>query len=490
MRDAQFTIPGEHDGLLQVPRLAGLRDPVGVGGDHVHREEIFRRILSFSGNRGIPISIADMAKPVFATAHQPGFHHAGILAKQFALRCLAQDRGAIAVQINIDNDAMKPMITPVLGADSVRRWVPFHGATGAKPFEKTIAESQTAWNTYVDAIRRAAMPALHANVDRFADAARRAWSDLGGRPPLGMLLDTVRRNYLGALGIAELPGSILFETESFREFVASILREVRPFRHAYNECLAEFGQCRAIKSASLPARYLREEEDAIETPFWVIDDEGGRHSLWRRGDGSLSVPSHGVGHFDGRSESLRALTIRPKAIAYTLYQRRYLCDFFIHGVGGATYDIVTNAIYRRFWGESPPAYACVSLSWRLPLAPALPELSVLRKHYAAVRNLEKHPLDYLGAAPQDLRIAVEKALIVKKSHLVALACATRAEKHAIGAEIKKIDEYLSRLLAETKRVLEQDGLAAIERHEACTARDYPYFLFDPELLYETVRREI
>jgi hypothetical protein len=65
--------------------------------------------------------------------------------------------------------------------------------------------------------------------------------------------------------------------------------------------------------------------------------------------------------------ALGELRIRPRALALTLYARLLASDLFIHGIGGAKYDQITDDIIRRFFAMEPPSYACVSATLRLPL---------------------------------------------------------------------------------------------------------------------------
>ena len=44
----------------------------------------------------------------------------------------------------------------------------------------------------------------------------------------------------------------------------------------------------------------------------------------------------------------------------TLFVRLCLADGFIHGIGGGTYDQVTDDIIRRYYGIEPPGYTVVS----------------------------------------------------------------------------------------------------------------------------------
>lgn len=41
--------------------------------------------------------------------------------------------------------------------------------------------------------------------------------------------------------------------------------------------------------------------------------------------------------------------LRPKAISLTLFVRLYLADWFIHGIGGGIYEIITTHIIERYY---------------------------------------------------------------------------------------------------------------------------------------------
>ena len=79
--------------------------------------------------------------------------------------------------------------------------------------------------------------------------------------------------------------------------------------------------------------------------------------------------------------SLAPWVIRPRALTLTLWVRLLLCDLFVHGIGGAKYDRVTNDIFRTYYRCEPPAMACVSATLRLPL----PRAAVQEKDHLASR---------------------------------------------------------------------------------------------------------
>ena len=60
------------------------------------------------------------------------------------------------------------------------------------------------------------------------------------------------------------------------------------------------------------------------------------------------------------------VVIRPRALTLTMFVRLCLSDLFIHGIGGALYDQITDGILAELFADVP-AYGCVSAAWLLPL---------------------------------------------------------------------------------------------------------------------------
>jgi len=96
------------------------------------------------------------------------------------------------------------------------------------------------------------------------------------------------------------------------------------------------------------------------------------------------------------SDALGDWSIRPRALAQTMYARLLACDLFIHGIGGAKYDQITDAIIRAFFGVTPPAYGCVSatLHLDLPRFGVQPADLVQAQHKA--RDLRYNPQRYVA----------------------------------------------------------------------------------------------
>ena len=75
-----------------------------------------------------------------------------------------------------------------------------------------------------------------------------------------------------------------------------------------------------------------------------------------------------AGAFERLMELQRAgVRIRPRALVTTLWARLALGDLFIHGIGGAKYDCVTDRLIERFFGLTPPRFMVVSATLHLPI---------------------------------------------------------------------------------------------------------------------------
>lgn len=71
--------------------------------------------------------------------------------------------------------------------------------------------------------------------------------------------------------------------------------------------------------------------------------------------------------WDWRELHATGWKVRPRALTTTLFARLLLADAFLHGIGGALYDVLTDELIRRFYGIEAPGYAVVSATRYLPL---------------------------------------------------------------------------------------------------------------------------
>jgi hypothetical protein len=166
----------------------------------------------------------------------------------------------------------------------------------------------------------------------------------------------------------------------------------------------------------------------------------------------------------------RGLKVRSRALTNTLYARLFLCDLFVHGIGGGKYDELTDELIRRFYEFEPPDYLVLSATRLLPLPSAPVTSEGCRRLARALRDLHWNPQ----------RHAAEGDAAVKKREWIARAptdAAGRAERFRV---LRELTAELRKPLGEKERRLRSEREAcgqALEANAVLRRRDYAFCLF-------------
>ena len=493
------------------------------------RAEIIALARSYAERWGFAIE-KDWSEPmpVIATGHQPTPFHPGVWIKNFLAGSLAAAAGGVALNLAVDSDEGTwhvlrfPTGTPGQAGAEVRVAEVKLAAAGGVAFEEQPASGlppQAAEEVL------AALPA-----GPLRDAFRR-WRLLGeavrGAGSLGEVQVVARRSLEQSLGLRnlELPVSALADSGAFRLLLAELLRRHEELFAAYNGALAEYRRVYRERSAAQPVPDLARRGPRVELPFWVWRPGEPRRRLWvepasggRAPSGETRAPQAGrlnrltllaegeaIGALsegdiaDARRAAARLAEfrkagwkIRPRALALTLFVRMALGDVFIHGLGGALYDKITDGVFERLLGVRAPEMILASCTVRLPIGsyPSTPkDLEAARR---LVRDWRFNADRLLAAAT---RARPEAAgLIDEKRRLIGHREPTREGRSRAWRRIRQINEALA--------VLEPDGpraaaerLARVERELKWNAilqnREYPFCLYPPEelaLFYREVTR--
>ncbi|HET6442693.1 MAG TPA: hypothetical protein VFH53_09975 [Phycisphaerae bacterium] len=447
--------------------------------------------------------------PIILSGHQPRPFHPGVWIKNFLAGELVSAVGGIALNLNVDNDEAHVQVFRLPtrraadqggGEEVCTVEVEFAPHARGVPFEEQPAGAIRP-ETVHEVLALAASPAI-------GDAFRACWDRLLEAVPdaacLGEAFVVARRRLEERLGLAnlELPVSALSDTSAFRLFVAAMLRRREDFFAAYNDSLHEFRRVYRERSPAQPVPDLAREGARMELPYWVWRAGGAgdmrRRRLWvepTSGGGlTLAAEDEPIGRLSAEdlddasrgAERLAELRrsgwkIRPRAISMTLFVRLAVGDVFIHGVGGALYDQITDAIIERLFGVRPPEIILASATVHLPLGtfPATPaDLSAARR---AVRDWRYNPDRLL---PEGVRRGGEaKALIEEKRRLIATSGATRDERRRIWQRIREINGRLLTLAPEQPDAAQRE-LDRIRRevryNTVLTNREYPFCLYPAE----------
>ena len=90
--------------------------------------------------------------------------------------------------------------------------------------------------------------------------------------------------------------------------------------------------------------------------------------------------------------------IRSRALITTLWARLVLGDLFLHGIGGAKYDQVTDALICGFFGLRPPGFMVLSATLHLPIQRPTADVERPKDIAAELRRLVYHPERYIDAS--------------------------------------------------------------------------------------------
>lgn len=389
--------------------------------------------------------------PLIVTGHQPDFIHAGVWAKHVAVAQLADAVGGIPVNLVVDHDAPRTfsLTVPRVDPEDARRvqvryaqWprgaalegIPVAGAGAVAALRAEVAgilgplhdasQLPVFWQALAD-------PAGCRDwVDQVVRARRAVEHDVGVR---------VRDFRVSAAW--------------YGPWICPLLADAGRFAAAYNAALAA---CRArwrISGRQRPMPDLHLSRDAIETALWIYQPGHPRRRLFLRPDGrSLTLladhepvatwPAESVGAWPALAARLRQIdpwVIRPRALVLTMWARLFLADLFIHGLGGARYDHITDDLVRRYFGFTPPAMSCVSATLRLPLdAPAVEPRDWARAQHA-LRDLRFNPQRHLSASAVAELAGQKQALIAEDARLREKLPADHAARRAVYNRIRALN---------------------------------------------------
>lgn len=466
----------------------------------------------------------------FVSGHQPTLYHPGVWVKNFVVSELARREGSCGLNLVVDNDLFsapairvpsgnreKPAYSTI-AFDDPQPPQPFSGvsienAELFRSFGERVAEAMAIWG--VKPLAAAFWPAAVRHMEKSnlvvdcVTAARNQWEREWGACNL------------------ELPLSRLCQLESFLWFATHILSHLPAFHRTYNEVLGEYRVANKLRSRTHPVPDLREQDGWLEAPFWV----------WRTGDTLRKrVFARAVRQGDGRNgaarseillsdgaetfarlplsetsdgccavEVLRGLPaqgihFRTRALTTTLFTRLCFADLFVHGIGGAKYDEMTDRLLTRFFHVIPPAFLTLSATIELPLQPHEVQQADASRLRMLLRELDynsdRHLFD--GSDPQ------AQALIDEKQRLIAAQAArrngptqTHDRRRGRGAgyeRLRRLQEIAAQLAHYTevqRRTIEVELARTIAELNANTIlhdREFSFCLYPAEKLQKFMTR--
>lgn len=469
----------------------------------IGRTELAEKALAYSG-----AYLDDLpsltSNNIIMSGHQPKLFHPGVWYKNFVLSEFGKRLNACAVNLVVDNDiCTQPSVSFPSIPENVADWketrlervamdlngeeVPYEsrsvvdwklfesfGVRLSKRFGKGEAD-----DCLVNHLWR------HVNV---AVSRVSNQSNIG----LGHLVAAGRHRLENEHGLRtlEVPISHLADTSAFACFFKSILSAAAEFRIIYNSVLNEYRDIHRIRSESHPVPKLTEHDGWTEVPFWIWSDfDCRRQRLYVRFRDDQVLLSNlsgwefncSLAEVDGQVSELKkgGVFIRPRALMTTLFSRLILSDLFLHGIGGAKYDQLTDLISERFFEVRLPGFQTLSATLKLPFAFDLVSRHELTDLDRKIREVRFHPERFIHE-PSDL----VADLIARKQTWAfgELASPRSRERHAA---IDSLNQRLVVYATPALDSLKERRINFKEKQRASeifSSREFSFCLFDMSVI--------
>ncbi len=389
-------------------------------------------------------------RPVFMTGHQPGFWHAGVLAKYFGLEAAATHGGGTCAWVVVDQDDSDPGLLTAPMRNAEGRWsrgevrllarVPDGSAAGSLPAGKVVA-----WDAsrMTDSAREGVVKAARALEHRSGSRSLAAQAALAAQDVLQDVLAPAPMHF----------ASDLLRDDDIWAMVRKLDDDAERAIGAYNRAVMAF------PNGGVGALHGR--DGRWELPVWELPRGGERLRVWSGG-------------LDDGARPFMA----PRALLMTAVLRRFVCDLFVHGTGGWSYDRATEAWISEWLGEevAPMALVTASVLLALDAAELIDASEVARRWWLA--HHARHDPALLGRPD----------LAEQKRGLVAQVDAARARGDDASAPYQAMTSMLqSYREQERSRLseLEHEAQDAAERAgeaEVVLDRTWPFVLHSDESL--------
>ena len=517
--------------LFAVPTLAESAELIGRNRQHLDQSELniqgrsLAKLRQWTRETLIPVACeytsslagesitADASRAVVVSGHQPEMFHPGVWAKNFALNRLASHRGGTALNLVVDNDicsSTEIRVPQGTRETPIMQPIAFDAPTVPHPWEEARIQNAEMFRSFGQRITSAMKPwGVRPLIDSI-------WQDAVDHIPQSSLLGdclTAARNRLErrwGLNNLELPLSRLCAQEPFLWFASHLFAQAPKFLSVHNTVLHEYKRLYRIRSATHPVPALRTTDGWTESPFWMwrVGDQTRRRvysrqeqrEIWLSDGNDVFAKLPLSPEMDAccavevlKKLPAQGIRLRTRALTTTLFSRLCLGDLFIHGIGGAKYDELTDQIIARFWNMTPPAFSVLSATLFLPIAESydvtVSDATRLRTqlrdlHYNADRHVSRKSSDELT------RLIDEKSALIAEQHAaktVGLSRnARRQNRHANFKRFRKlqdVQQQLQRCAVDQHNLLEHE-LNSVKQQLAANSilkdREFPFCLYPEE----------
>jgi hypothetical protein len=442
---------------------------------------------------------------VFLSGHQPELFHTGVWLKNLALGALAARHGATGVHLLIDNDAARRTTLQVPTGSPDRacvRSVSLDKPSDEVPYEARRILDHELFASFGSRVQSTLAPLVSESmIGRFWPSAVEAARE---NDNLGQCLSRARHQLEGRWGYRtlELPLSHICRSEAFHWLLAYLLGRGEQLHEIYNACLAQYRAAFRLRSRTHPVPDLTQRDELLEMPFWIWTAANPRRRplfvRFRRKRAvicdleSLEIDLAVAEDRDVSAaiDQLRSLTdqavaLRPRALMTTLFVRLLLGDLFIHGIGGAKYDQLTDLLIGKFFGAKPPYFLTITGTalFGIPHERVGPE--DIRRVDRLLRELTYHPERHFDDLPLGTSDAERISQVVASKEFWISQQLPKGQRRTRHEHITQANEDLQPFVAPKRNELLVERARLVDawrNHRVLASREYAFCLLPEEPL--------
>lgn len=450
----------------------------------------------------------DPSAPIVFGGHQPTLFHPGVWYKNFRLNQIAEESSATAINMIVDND--------LSGAASIKfprrskdrasiGLVAFDEPGPAVPFEMQHVADRAVFESFGQRAADSIEPYVCDPI------IKELWPEvIKAEKMLAQSSQTTAPGYAIAAGrhllershglrTLEVPISRLAGSSSFASFAGHLIENLSAFRDTYNRAIIRYRIKHGIRSSAHPVPELGRTEDSgtewLEAPFWICSDESPlRAPMFVRQIGKQLEISNSkvtlakvstaewaqwlVDQNQQIQTTGKGIYIRPRALITTMFARLLASNLFVHGIGGAKYDQLTDQIIVDFFGVDPPGYLTATGTWRLPTGFSEISPADITARKQTLRKMRFHPETFFTSTSDDTTRLIE----CKRAAIAGQSGQSPLERHQA---IESANQQLQRLLTpeQTQIADEIDLLSAqIRDSQILNSREFSFCLHPIELI--------
>ncbi|MEW5767029.1 MAG: hypothetical protein AB1797_05290 [bacterium] len=455
------------------------------------------------------------SKIVIATGHQPIFYHPGILFKDMVVNALIERGGFWGLNLVVDSDTWPGQLIPIpclrdgiLSLERVELFSREKNVAAEELPSPGLEEFEANWNYISQKIERLLPGSNRRTFVRYSEITRGLIPFCKNLPELVVFS---RRLFEEEMGFkhAEVFLSSLCGGEEFLYFVSLILVRAKEFVLKYNSRLEQYRTKKGIRHPLSPFPNLKIEDSRLELPFWIWEPGQERATLYLKFTGpqawicrneeeildlkaahlsSQNIPE--LSDWLGRLEAA-GYKLRPKALMLTLFARLFLCDLWIHGVGGAEYEELNNQLAGDLFSVSLPPYAVASATLYLGIKGEEQGPVVDERQIEALRNqlrlMQFNPERFIDSADEE-----SQRLIAERTSLIERMRSVNGPKGELHQKVLAINDSLRDKIAPFRQAVEsqlREKEMAWAQESMAANREFPFFLYsqdDLTALYSSV----